>query len=222
MSKSKKDILQLSSILILPLLNILYFILNSSERGMNTLVTDIDRSIPFVKAFVFPYITWYPFIYGCLLYFFIKDRKTYFKTLISLAAGIMVSYLVYFAFQTSVPRPSLYGTDLTTKIVKFIYSKDMPYNCFPSLHVFESYIMIKAIKTSSIRSRVNAAVIYSISILIILSTQFIKQHVILDLISAILLGDILYNLVNSFDFGGTVQWIRRQYSSLTMKRRLEN
>lgn len=49
-------------------------------------------------------------------------------------------------------------------------------------------------KKASIYS-VIITVIYS---LIILSTQFIKQHVIMDLIFAILLGDIIYKAVENF------------------------
>jgi membrane-associated phospholipid phosphatase len=189
---------------------------------MNSLVTDIDKAVPFLKIFVFPYLTWYPFIFGCLIYFFIKDRRTYSRTLISLIIGILVSYTIYFVFQTTVPRPELSGTDLATRLVGFVYSMDMPYNCFPSLHVYESYIMIKAIRVSSIRNKMNTAIIYIISALIILSTQFIKQHVILDLISSVILGDILFSIVNSFSLRGIILWVRKHYSSLMMKRRLEN
>jgi hypothetical protein len=60
-----------------------------------------------------------------------------------------------------------------------------------------------------------------IAVLIILSTQFIKQHVIMDLIFAILLADGIYRIVDYLILSGGLLWIRKPSWLWTMKRKLE-
>jgi hypothetical protein len=71
-------------------------------------------------------------------------------------------------------------------------------NCFPSIHVLTSYILIKGAMNCEKKASIYSVIITVISSLIILSTQFIRQHVIMDLIFAILLGDIIYKAIENF------------------------
>lgn len=61
--KLKSNILPVLLILLIPLVNILYGVLNNGNGIVHSLVTDIDRMVPFVKAFVVPYVLWYPFLF---------------------------------------------------------------------------------------------------------------------------------------------------------------
>ena len=63
--------------------------------------------------------------------------------------------------------------------------------------------------------------ITTISIAIILSTQFIKQHVILDMTFAILLGEGIYKLVNHISLEGSLLWIKKLFWWLMTKKKLE-
>lgn len=181
----------------------LYPLFNSDSRGVYSLVTEFDTALPFMKEFIIPYIAWYPFMAFGLLYFCIKDKDIYYKILISLIIGTLISYATFFVFQTHVPRPELTGSDLFTKLVSIIYANDKPYNCFPSLHVLQTYLIIKGIKVSTLKNKLNDFVITSTGTLIILSTQFIKQHVILDLVVSVILGEVLFRLVCKLDLEKT-------------------
>jgi hypothetical protein len=80
---------------------------------------------------------------------------------------------------------------------------------------------MKAIFKSSVKNRVNQAVIYSNSIIIILSTLFVKQHVILDVASGILLGELVYRLVDAYyEKDRILLWNKRRKSLVSLKRRL--
>ena len=46
-----------------------------------------------------------------------------------------------------------------------------------------------------LQNKFNVLLIYCISILIICSTQFVKQHVLIDAVSAILLGNLVFETV---------------------------
>ncbi|MFD3156218.1 phosphatase PAP2 family protein [Haloimpatiens sp. FM7330] len=194
MRRLKRNVIALLMILLIPIVNIVYPILNNAQRGVSYIVTDIDRAIPLVKIFVIPYLAWYPFIVGTLIYLCFKDKKTYYNVLISLIMGLISCYIIYFFFQTGIPRPNVSGDDVLTKILRFVYNTDNPYNCFPSIHVLTSYLMIKGILDCKCRNAKNMSIVITSAILIIISTELIKQHVILDIISAIILSEVLYKI----------------------------
>jgi membrane-associated phospholipid phosphatase len=216
----KENLIPLSYMLLIPMFHLFYVLLNNPNRGVHSLVLDIDSVTPFIKVFILPYISWYFFIFFTLCYFCIKDRSGYFKTLKSYLIGLIVCYSVYFVYQTIVPRPELAGDDLLTKIVSYIYSSDPPYNAFPSIHVFTTYLMMKALRSSPIKNKSNSLIINGIGILIILSTLFVKQHVFLDVISAIFLGDVVLRLVSHFEKEKVLLW-KKKPDLVTMKNKLE-
>lgn len=198
MKKVKSCLMPLSLMFLIPLINIIYAHLNNSARGTHSLVTDIDKSVPFIKSFAVPYIMWFPFLVITLIYLCFRNKEVYYRVIISLILGLMICFLTYYFFQTAVPRPQLTGNDFLTNLVRFIYFTDNPFNCFPSIHVLTSYILIKGAMNCEKKATIYSVIITVISSLIILSTQFIKQHVIMDLIFAILLGDIIYKAVGYF------------------------
>lgn len=200
MKNVKRFLAPLSLLLLIPLVNLIYTYLNNSSRGFYSLVTDMDKAVPFVKAFAIPYLIWFPYIIGTLIYFCFKYRKVYYRTIISLLLGLLTCYVIYYFFQTSVPRPELTGDDTLTSLVRYIYNSDNPFNCFPSIHVLTSYLLIKAIRSCKKSASIDTIIITSMSILIIMSTQFVKQHVILDLIFAILIDEVLFKVVGLLGF----------------------
>jgi membrane-associated phospholipid phosphatase len=220
--KITKDVFGgLGLLITIPIISIFYDLLNNSSRGAYSLITDIDRGIPLIKLFILPYISWFIYIFLTFVYLCIKDKKIYYKTLIAYNISLILCYVVYFFYQTTVPRPDLIGDDMLTSLVAMIYTSDQPFNCFPSIHSLTSYLMIKAINKSRAKNKLATLIIYGMSSLIILSTLFVKQHVILDALSAILLGDIVFNLVYKFDKERALVWINRAYSLLIMRKRLE-
>ncbi|ERI93565.1 hypothetical protein HMPREF1982_01649 [Clostridiales bacterium oral taxon 876 str. F0540] len=195
----KKYILPIGAMGLFLLTGALYPLFSTDSRGVYSLVTDFDKMIPFTKEFIIPYISWYPFIFLSLLYFYIKDSDIYYKEIIGIILGMFISYGIYFVFQTAVPRPELSENDIFTKLVALIYTNDKPFNCFPSLHVLETYLIMKGIKISNCKNKLNSFIINSVGIMIIISTQLVKQHVILDLVFAIILAEIIFNFVYKLD-----------------------
>ncbi|WP_237691087.1 phosphatase PAP2 family protein [Paenibacillus caui] len=171
--------------LIFPVLGSIYALVNHPTKRVYSLVTEVDRAIPFIKFFALPYGVWIFYIYACLVYFFFRDRTSYYRSLLLYTVCALTCYAIYTVFQTTVPRPEVTGNDVFSQLVRFIYHRDQPYNCFPSIHVFSSYMVMRMILTSPARNRWNASLISTMSLLIIVSTLFMKQHVILDAISGI-------------------------------------
>jgi hypothetical protein len=174
--------------LVFPVLGLLYAWTNKVDgQPLYSLVTPLDRWIPFVKYFAVPYALWIFYIYLCLFYFLKKDIRVYYRSVLTYIVCTLVCYIIYSVFQTTVPRPVLTGNDPFTELVRYLYNRDQPYNCFPSIHCFSSYMVARMTFASEFRNKRNMTLIGGMSALIVLSTLFIKQHAVLDAIAAFLL-----------------------------------
>lgn len=214
--KIKHNLIPLMLMLLIPIINITYFCLNSPLGKVHSLVTTIDKEVPFISLFVIPYVIWYPFVFLSLIYLCFYDKKIYFKSLATMITGMIICYILYYFFQTTVPRPSLSGNDFCTTLVKMIYNFDNPFNCFPSIHVLNSCVIMEGINRSNSKKGLKV-IVNLIAVLIMLSTQFIKQHVILDLIFSVVLARSLYSFINILD----LELIRKRFLLWMTKKKLE-
>lgn len=182
-------------LLIMPLLGILYNILNTHTSNPIILLTKFDKIIPFIPIFILPYIFWYVYILGYLLYLCYKNTLVYLKTLTVIIFGELASFITYYFIPTTVPRPALVGKGVLIELVKIIYAQDLPNNCFPSIHVLTSItIMISCFHVRNKRI-FHSVFIPLFGITIIISTLFVKQHAIWDIISSLILTFLLYGIV---------------------------
>lgn len=196
MNKNWKIVGMLCFLLSIPALMLVYPYLNTTTHGVHTLVTSIDKAIPVVKWFVIPYVAWVGYITITLVYFCFKDRTLAFKTILVFDLGLLACFLIYYFYQTQGPvRPEISGHDFLSRMLQYVYQIDHPYNSFPSIHVLSSYLMLRAIRNSQWKNRWIQWSIVCFSTSIILATLFIKQHVILDVIAAILLVEGLFKMV---------------------------
>lgn len=179
-------------LLIVPVINVFYNILNQPGVHVYSLETSLDLKIPFVASFIIPYLLWYPFITAVLIALAFKDRQIYFQTLLAQCSGLIISYVCFALFQTGIQRPDVHSEpDFIYKMVGFVYSYDQPYNCFPSIHVLTSYLMLRGTR---IFGQKIWLMITAMSILIIVSTVLVKQHVLADIGGGILAAELCYRL----------------------------
>ncbi len=137
--------LPLSYILLLVLVSPLYDVLNKSTVHAVDVTTVVDDWIPFVKAFIIPYLLWFPYLYGALIYYCFADRKQYYVTLSSVIfwKACLFFYLLFFGKQLYRVRLSLEQMYFS-ELVRYIYSIDQPVNCFPSIHVLTTFVIMLA------------------------------------------------------------------------------
>jgi hypothetical protein len=179
----------------IPFSNLFYWTLNNTQRGVYDLTTDLDRFLPLIKIFIIPYMTLWFYLAFCFVYLCFKNRKVYYKIMITLCLCYVVAFISYYFFQTTVIRPVVTGDDILSKLVLFTYNSDEPYNCFPSIHVITAYLAMKGINATDARKNIKIPV-NVVGFLIIISTEFVKQHVIMDIFFAIILCDVILNLLS--------------------------
>lgn len=175
--------------------SILYFVSKLLQGDLNLVGNVIDTKIPFVPAFFIPYCIWYLMIFIIPYYLYCKDKDKFIKYTMAYILCSMIGNIVFISYPSTVARPTVTGTDIFSLIAKFIYWIDTPTNCFPSLHCAISMLFILYICESKNTNIITKISVCIISILIMLSTLFTKQHVVVDFISGDILALIVYLIV---------------------------
>ncbi|TGY43257.1 hypothetical protein E5347_00145 [Clostridium sartagoforme] len=189
--------MDLTWLLVMPIININYLLAGYLAESGTSLALELDKEIPFISVFVFPYVYWYIFILLGLVFILSKDRERYGRTLLAIYVAMCICYLFYYFYPVEISRPVIANTTIPNRLVNIIYENDRPLNCFPSIHVLNTYIIMRFTKLKDNKSWFWYTNISGI--LIMLSTLFIKQHFILDGVMAIALGEVVVLIINKIE-----------------------
>ncbi|MCF0133944.1 MAG: phosphatase PAP2 family protein [Blautia sp.] len=155
-------------------------------HGYHIIHTVFDDMIPFCEYFIIPYLLWFPYMILAILYFvfFNKNIHEYWQLCFNLIMGMTVFLIVSFLYPNiQLLRPAVFPRDnLFTDAVRLLYQTDTPTNILPSIHVFNSLAIHMSL--SNCEALKNRRVLQNTSLiltlLIILSTMFLKQHSVID------------------------------------------
>lgn len=180
----------------------------------------IDDYIPFVEVFAIPYFLWFLFIFITVGYFFLFDKKEFYRSTAFLFIGMTICLIIY----TIWPNGQTLRPDLTAlnrdnifiDIMAALYRTDTPTNVCPSIHVFNSIgACISIYHCESLRHKKYITVpALILTILICLSTVFLKQHSFFDAICAVVLSCIMYILVYVPDYEKIAERKKERVKSL--------
>ena len=177
----------------LPIYLIWFFLLEQHVTEYRIIYSPLDAFIPFNELFIVPYPLWFPFIAVSVLYFIFRDRTECYRLCGSLIAGMTVFLLVSTFFPNGVSlRPVLseLGRDnLFLTLVAGLHKADTSTNVCPSIHVYNSLAVCFAFFVSSHLKgkRLLKSGILILTVLICLSTVFLKQHSVIDVFWAFVL-----------------------------------
>ena len=178
--------------------SVVYFLIQKLVTKWHYINVPLDYEIPFVKAFVIPYVLWYVYVVITFAYLLIVSTEEFKRATLLFLLGDIISLMIYIIYPTAINfRPeTVDGRGLLAEVVRIIYSSDKPVNVCPSLHCYVSLVMNLAIlKSSGIKGR-KAIIIKTMSCIlaftICLSTLFIKQHSVIDFVVALIMVVCLY------------------------------
>lgn len=162
-------------------------------KGYHIIESPLDAYIPFNELFIVPYLLWFPFIAVSVLYFIFHDRTECYRLCGILITGMTVFLLVSTVFPNGVAlRPVLseLGRDnVFLDLVSALHKADTSTNVCPSIHVYNSLAVCIAFFASPQfkGKRLFKAGVLILTVLICLSTVFLKQHSVIDVMWACLL-----------------------------------
>lgn len=179
-----------------------FFILEHTVTKKYTVIhCRLDDLIPFNEVFIIPYYMWFAYIFITVAYFFLTSKKDFYKCCAFLFTGMTICLLIYTIFPNGhhlrVDLNSLGRSNVFIDMLSRIYTMDTPTNVFPSIHVFNSVGALIAIHKSEKLRKIKWLQWFALilTILICLSTVFLKQHSVLDVFGGLVLSVIMYFIV---------------------------
>jgi len=194
---------------------------------------EFNQMVPFLSWTIYPYIIAYPFWFFSFLYIgYRSENNMYMITTIALIA-FTICGIWYFLWQSDVeqwrvtsglflnnnydtPRQDL---NFSESIVMWIYQSAGPRNALPSMHTINSWLVIIGLRLDKKMPQAAKVLLSIIAISIIIATQTLKQHYIIDLIVGIILTEGIFWLVLKY------QWhlyVKKIFKRLNMTLGLEN
>lgn len=158
-----------------------------------------DDYIPFCEYFIVPYLLWFIYIAVTLGYFFFFDKKGFYKATALMFSGMTIFLLICTVFPNGLNlRPVVFQRDnIFVDLVKTLYMTDTSTNVLPSLHVYNSICCYLAIADSKQLQQYKVIRYGSLILttLIVLSTMFLKQHSVVDVIAGCVMAYFIYEVV---------------------------
>ena len=156
---------------------VIYFITKlflNNEFVLNNL---LDDQIPFVPYFIYFYISWYILLFLVPIIYMKYDKKALKKYTYTNFISVLVCGIIFIIFPTTINRPNIEVTSITTWLVNTIYYFDTPaVNCLPSIHSLICFIFILSNSKANIKTSYKC-IIDILSVLIILLSAFIVSSI---------------------------------------------
>lgn len=156
----------------------------------------LDDRIPNMAIFIYPYVSWFPYIVVCAA-LAIKnlDDRQFKKAVLVLTTGMNIFLFISYVWPTGLDFRESIVYDLHTlsgNLLKFVQTVDTPKSVFPSMHVYVTLVLQYTLEMQ--KKLVPAWEIWVgrvLALLIVLSTMFTKQHSAVDVTAAIVMFAVL-------------------------------
>lgn len=156
----------------------------------------LDDRIPNMAVFIYPYVSWFPYIVVCAA-LAIKnlDDRQFKKAVLVLTTGMNIFLFISYVWPTGLDFRESIVYDLHTlsgNLLKFVQTVDTPKSVFPSMHVYVTLVLQYTLEMQ--KKLVPAWGIWVgrvLAVLIVLSTMFTKQHSAVDVTGAIVMFAVL-------------------------------
>ncbi len=148
----------------------------------------IDDFIPFFEWFVIPYLFWFVYLAGMVIYTALYDIGAFRKMMLFVIITYTLTIVIYLIWPTCQElRPAAFERDnIFSRIMSDYYAYDTNTNVCPSLHVIGAVAVQFTFLHLKGKKHIGWHIAFIITtILICLSTVFLKQHSIVDVFAAV-------------------------------------
>lgn len=147
----------------------------------------LDDVIPFCEWFIIPYVLWYPLIVGTLLYYLLYSVDSFKLLQVFFIITQIIAMTIYVVFPNRQElRPEVFPREnILTGLIGLIYSVDTNTGVTPSLHVVYSLGIATSWMREKSVSKSFKGFMLVIGGLICISVAFVKQHSVIDIVTAV-------------------------------------
>ncbi len=153
----------------------------------------LDKLIPFNEWFFLPYLFWFVYLIGGLAYTFFYDVPAFRRMMRFIILTYAVTLVIYILWPTCQHlRPRVFPRDnVMTRFAAWFYAFDTNTNVCPSIHVLGAVAVSVGLWDARGFDRPGWRLLFGAqTALICLSTLFVKQHSVLDVLAAAALSAV--------------------------------
>lgn len=164
----------------------------ANRTDMHYIGMTFEKNIPLLPSLIFAYMLLFAFQAFAYL---IIDELNFFKTLLkAFYLCVTIHFIIFMIFPVqNILRPVIDpDRGWAYFCVDFYYWLDPPYNCFPSMHVSNTFLI--SFFLSQYKPKLSW-VLYSLATLVSISVVLVKQHYIADVVAGYLVAWAVYRWV---------------------------
>lgn len=175
----------------------------------------LDAAIPFLRWTILLYVLFFAFLPIGYLGVAQEGKKVFYRMAVAGIAAKLICLVFFFVLPTYMPDwPS--GTfeikNFTDWLLQFIYDHDEPNNLFPSIHVLESWLVMRTALAGKKLPKPFKIGISVAAICIILSTLTVKQHLLADVAGGILVTELSMLLTAKLRGERVLEWLESKFT----------
>ena len=159
------------------------------EDAYRNLALPIDHRLPMVPAFIVIYVL--AFVSWFVGYALIcREGPEGVGILLAEMLAKVICFAIFIILPTKMDKPPVEGHDIFSWMCRVVFSFDEPNVLFPSIHCLENWMIWRGMFSCRHISRAVKGGFFVYALLVFASTLLIKQHVIVDIPAAIVVGEI--------------------------------
>ena len=144
----------------------------------------LDSLFPLAPAWSLVYLSL--FLAALLPVFVVHQQELIRRVVLMFLTTWWSAFAVFLLYPTAAPvHAPVIGDSFTDVVIRGLYGSDVPYNCFPSLHVAQCYLA--ACCCHKVHP-LTGVVTFVWATMVALSTLYTKQHYVVDVVAGALLA----------------------------------
>lgn len=181
----------------------------TANRYHYDFTTALDRAVPVLPVFVWFYILAFPFWAVGYVLAARRGKDMFYRFVATDLTIHFICFICFILVPTTNIRPEIAGNTISERILLLVYSLDggnSPSNLFPSIHCYVSWLCWKGVAGSEKIPKWYQKFSLIFAVLIIISTQVLKQHYIVDAVAALILVELFWRF---YQKGQRHNWVIR-------------
>lgn len=174
---------------------VVFFTLDFTMKPRYIIHCALDDVIPFCEYFAVFYFAWFPAFLLGLVGYMIYDKRDFQQLWFIMFNGMTFCFIVYILLPNGLDlRVDLPDRNIFCTLMNLVWKADAAVNVCPSIHVSSSAAVALVTARSRLfeKHRIRQAAIIFLMIMICISTMFVKQHSLIDVLCGTAVSLVLY------------------------------
>ena len=178
-----------------------YFGSQYLEGEPHTVGGSLDERIPFHPGWIYIYSSWFVLLLGVPALLNIVAPELCLKYMLAHSIDQLLSNIIYLIYPTTFERPVPPKKGLTGFVIGTVYGANHRFlNCAPSVHCSVSFLFAFAALAAPMLPLWLRLVIVVWSLAIVASTMLVKQHMVIDAVTALPAAAVCWLLAGLVNF----------------------